>query len=100
MMATLALAKRILLFLHIIFIPVSLILQLPKQGLFSTILWMFQLNVMIFVGLNLVYLLVANLQNDELSRQIFRQSKWIYLGSLGFMTLLFVFNAIRFFIQN
>ncbi len=99
-MATLILAKRILLFLHIVFIPVSLILQLPKQGLFSTILWMFQLNVMIFVGLNLVYLLVANLQNDELPRQIFRQSKWIYLGSLGFMTLLFVFNAIRFFIQN
>ncbi len=100
MMATLALAKRILLFLHIIFIPVSLILQLPKQGLFSTILWMFQLNVMIFVGLNLVYLLVANLQNDELPRQIFRQSKWIYLGSLGFMTLLFVFNFIRFIISH
>ncbi len=100
MMATLALAKRILLFLHIIFIPVSLILQLPKQDLFGTILWMFQLNVMIFVGLNLVYLLVANLQNDELPRQIFRQSKWIYLGSLGFMTLLFVFNLIRFIISH
>lgn len=100
MMATLALAKRILLFLHIIFIPVSLILQLPKQGLFSTILWMFQLNVMIFVGLNLVYLLVANLQNDELPRQIFRQSKWIYLASLGFLTLLFVFNLIRFIISH
>lgn len=100
MMATLALAKRILLFLHIVFIPVSLILQLPKQDLFGTILWMFQLNVMIFAGLNLVYLLVANLQNDELPRQIFRQSKWIYLGSLGFMTLLFVINAIRFIIQN
>ncbi len=99
-MATLILAKRILLFLHIVFIPVSLILQLPKQGLFSTILWMFQLNVMIFVGLNLVYLLVANLQNDELPRQIFRQSKWIYLGSLGFMTLLFVFNLIRFIISH
>ncbi len=100
MMATLALAKRILLFLHIVFIPVSLILQLPKQGLFSTILWMFQLNVMIFVGLNLVYLLVANLQNDELPRQIFRQNKWIYLGSLGFLTLLFVFNLIRFIISH
>lgn len=99
-MATVALAKRILLFLHIVFMPVSLILQLPKQGLFSTILWMFQLNVMIFVGLNLVYLLVANLQNDALPKQIFRQSKWIYLGSLGFMTLLFVFNTIRFMIQN
>lgn len=99
-MATLALAKRILLFLHIIFIPVSLILQLPKQGLFSTILWMFQLNVIIFVGLNLVYLLVANLQNDELPKQIFRQSKWIYLGSLGFMTLLFAFNLIRFIISH
>ncbi|PNP98634.1 hypothetical protein AZ602_03180 [Moraxella sp. RCAD0137] len=61
---------------------------------------MFQLNVMIFVGLNLVYLLVANLQNDELPRQIFRQSKWIYLGSLGFMTLLFVFNLIRFIISH
>ncbi len=99
-MATLILAKRILLFLHIVFIPVSLILQLPKQDLFGTILWMFQLNVMIFVGLNLVYLLVANLQNDELPRQIFRQSKWIYLGSLGFMTLLFVFNFIRFIISH
>ncbi len=99
-MATLILAKRILLFLHIVFIPVSLILQLPKQDLFGTILWMFQLNVMIFVGLNLVYLLVANLQNDELPRQIFRQSKWIYLGSLGFMTLLFVFNLIRFIISH
>ncbi len=99
-MATLILAKRILLFLHIIFIPVSLILQLPKQDLFGTILWMFQLNVMIFVGLNLVYLLVANLQNDELPRQIFRQSKWIYLGSLGFLTLLFVFNLIRFIISH
>lgn len=99
-MAAVALAKRILLFLHIIFIPISLILQLPKQGLFSTILWMFQLNVMIFVGLNLVYLLVANLQNDDLPKQIFRQSKWIYLNSLGFMTLLFVFNTIRFMIQN
>lgn len=99
-MATLSLAKRILLFLHIVFIPVSLILQLPKQDLFGTILWMFQLNVMIFVGLNLVYLLVANLQNDELPRQIFRQSKWIYLGSLGFLTLLFVFNLIRFIISH
>ncbi len=99
-MATLILAKRILLFLHIVFIPVSLILQLPKQDLFGTILWMFQLNVMIFVGLNLVYLLVANLQNDELPRQIFRQNKWIYLGSLGFLTLLFVFNLIRFIISH
>lgn len=99
-MATVALAKRILLFLHIVFMPVSLILQLPKQDLFSTILWMFQLNMMIFVGLNLVYLLVANLENDELPRQIFRQSKWIYLGSLGFMTLLFVFNLIRFIISH
>ncbi len=99
-MATLILAKRILLFLHIVFIPVSLILQLPKQDLFGTILWMFQLNVMIFVGLNLVYLLVANLQNDELPRQIFRQSKWIYLDSLGFLTLLFVFNLIRFIISH
>lgn len=99
-MATVALAKRILLFLHIVFMPVSLILQLPKQDLFSTTLWMFQLNVMIFAGLNLVYLLVANLQNDTLPKQIFRQSKWIYLSSLGFMTLLFVFNTIRFMIQN
>lgn len=83
-------------FLHLAFIPVSLMLQLHEFGSLRTILWMLVVNLMVFGGLNLIYMLVAILQSDQLPKRILVEGKSIYFASLFFITLLFMLNLIKF----